>query len=190
MITEGLIIKAGLALITGGLSWDIYQHHNLAKKIGVATKDLKNVSAQDIQKNLIDEAVRSAATESVKAYMDRMRAEIMADARGKLTDEARKAVKDASESIQKEVGERITTEASLIDISSMKRKIHDDAVEKVFAKVNDDVADLRDKADKQLKDLVDNLNANVTSVRQLYNGIANALSKGANEDKGLKLTIG
>lgn len=178
-VVKGLL--AFVAVVFGGLGVvDIFEHRETNKKIGMSMKELKASSVREIQQSIVESAVKSAATEKVSDYMSRVKNEVLADARQKLADETRKAVKEAGETIQKEVGERISTEASLIDLTELKKSARDKAEEKIL-----------NKFDGNLDDLLAKFNKNLSNVQDIYEGIANAINKGKKEESnGLKFTIG
>lgn len=171
----------GLVLGVCGLSaigMDIYEHHKMAKKVGMSVDELEKASKDNIKEALVEVAIKSAAEHGVEAHLNRVKNEVFSEARIKLSEEVRKAVKEASETIQKEVGEKISTEASLIDISALKKSARDKAEAKIL-----------EKFDGNLEDLLAKFNENLSNIQKIYGGIADAISKGK-EDKGLKFTIG
>lgn len=169
------------AAIAAGLGWDIHQHRKLAEKIDVATKDLKNATVADIQEGLVKKAVQDAATEKVSGYVTKVNAEVLAEARTRLGDEARKAVKESAEKIHDEVSERISTEASLLDMTALKKAVREKAEAKVL-----------DKFDGNLEDLLSKFNNDLNHVTKIYGSIADMVSRNntKSNDGGLKLTLG
>lgn len=173
------LVGAGMTVLGALGIADFFEHRETNKKIGMSMKELKNSSVKEIQRNVVESAVRSAAEDSVNEYVRRVNNEVMNDARQKISDETRKAVLNASDSIKKEVSERISTEASLIDMTDLKKSARDKAEEKIL-----------NKFDGNLEDLLAKFNDNLSNIQKIYGGIADAISKGKENDKGVKFTIG
>lgn len=175
LIGVGLTALAALGLI------DLSERRETNKKIGISMKELKNATYKDISASMLEKAVKEAAEEQTETFMREIRSDVMSDARQKLSDETRKAVFEAKDVIKKEVGDRISTEASMIDMSELKKSARDRAEEKILSKF-----------DANLDDLLDKANKNLSNYMEIYEGIANAINRGKNDEgsKGLKFTIG
>ena len=174
LVGIGLAALAALGII------DYNERRETNKKIGISMKELKDATYKDISASMLEKAVKEAADEQTATFMRAIRTDIMSDARQQLADETRKAVLNAKEAINKEVGERISTEASLIDMSELKRTVRSKAEEKVLTKFDGDLDEILNKA-----------NRNLTNIMDIYEGISNVVNKNnSNENKGLKFTIG
>ena len=173
------IAGAGVLMLSALGIMDLFERRETNKKIGMSMKELKDASVKDISQTVVESAVKSAAATSVAEYVSRVKNEVMMEARMKLAEETRKAVKEAGETIQKEVGERISTEASMIDMTALKKSARDKAEEKIL-----------DKFDGNLEDLLSKFNDNLSNVQKIYGGIADAITKTKEKDNGIKFTIG
>lgn len=170
----------GVALLaTALIGVDVHEHHKVAQKVDKSVSDLEKATEKDIQEGMIRRAVEDAAGIKVAEYLNRIKNEVFAEARLKLGDETRKAVKDAADIIRKEVGERVATEASMIDMTELKKSAREKAEAKIL-----------DKFDGNLEDLLSKFNDNLGNIQKIYGGIADAISKGQEKDKGLRFTIG
>ena len=168
----------GTALLAA-LGIDIYEHHKVSKKIDVATGNLKTASVKEIQDGIVESAVKAAADDKVASYMRGLHNQVMDDANSELTKAAKKAVDDASIEIKTKVGDKISELASKIDISELEKSARDKAEAKIL-----------EKFDGNLDDLLVKFNDNLSNVQKIYGGIADAISKGQEQSKGLKFTIG
>ena len=177
-VVKGLI-GIGVAILSGLGIVDLFERRETNKKIGMSMKELKNSSTKEIKQSLVETAMKDAAMDSVSEYMNRIKNEVMSDARQKLSDETRKAVMNASDTIRKEVSDRVANEASMIDMTELKRSARDKAEEKIL-----------NKFDGNLEDLLAKFNDNLSNIQKIYGGIADAISKGKEQDKGVKFTIG
>lgn len=165
--------------LTAALGIDIYEHRQIAKKVGVSVKDLKEASVKEIQQGIVESAVKEAAEDKVGVYIHTVRDDIIGDARNSLDREARKAVSEAEDLIRKEVEDKISKEASKIDMNELKKSARDKAEAKIL-----------EKFDGNLEDLLEKFNDNLGNIQKIYGGIADAISKGQEQNKGLKFTIG
>lgn len=170
---------AFVTALTAALGVDIYEHRKVAKKIGMATGELKTAAVKDIQQGIVEQAVKAAAEESVASYIRTVRNDVMAEARDKIGLEVKEAVKACELVTQKEVLDKISSEAGKIDISELKKSARDKAEQKIL-----------EKFDGNLEDLLAKFNDNLSNVQKIYGGIADAISKTNERDKGLKFTIG
>lgn len=177
-LVKGLIGVGTLVLSALGIV-DIFERRETNKKIGMSMKELKESSVKDIQHNVVERAVKSAADDRVSDYMRQVKNEVLSDAKQRLSDETRRAVLSASEQIQKEVADRISTEASLIDMTALKKSARDKAEEKIL-----------DKFDGNLEDLLEKFNDNLSNIQKIYGGIADAITKTKEQGNGIKFTIG
>ena len=179
-IIKGLV-GIGVAVLSAFGLLDFFEHRETNKKIGMSMRELKESSIKEIQQNMVESSVRSAAAEKVSEYMSRVKNEVLADARSKLADEARKAVQEASKTIRDEVSDKISSEASLIDMSELKKSARDKAEEKILSKFDTDLGDLLEKANKSISSYMD-----------IYEGIAHAIDRRKDDDgsKGVRFTIG
>lgn len=175
----GVSVGAFGMTVLAAMAADIYEHHKVAKKIGISVEELGTASKDTIKEALVERAVESAAERGVEARLNRVKNEVMSEARVKLSEETRKAVKEASDQIQREVGEKIATEASMIDMTEMKRSAREKAEAKIL-----------EKFDGNLEDLLQKFNENLSNIQKIYGGIADAISKGKEKDNGIKFTIG
>lgn len=166
------------SLIMAAVGVDIYQNRQVAKRVDMSVKDLKRATAKDISEAVLEKSVREAANDQVETMMKHIRSDVMTSAKQSLDYEARKAVKDASEQIQKEVGEKISAEASLIDMTALKKSARDKAEEKILSKF-----------DGNLEDLLSKFNDNLSNVQKIYGGIADAITKTNEKGNGIKLTL-
>lgn len=179
---EKVIVKlmiGAAAIVCGAVGYDIYEHRKIGKKLDMSCKELEKASVQEIQESLVEQAVKYAAQSSVYNYMERVHGDVMLDAKNKISEEARKAVKDAAETIRKEVGDRISNEAAMIDMASLKKSARDAAEAKIL-----------EKFDGNLEDLLAKFNDNLSNVQKIYGGIADAITKTKEKDNGIKFTIG
>lgn len=182
MFTQKILIAFGTAFgvaLATALGVDIYEHQKVAKKIGIAAGDLKEAAVKDIQQGIVEKAVKDAAEDRVSTYVRNVKNEVMDDARIKLGEEVKRAVNDASEEIRKQTNDKIADEVSKIDISELKKSARDNAEAKIL-----------EKFDGNLEDLLEKFNDNLSNVQKIYGGIADAISKTNERDKGLKFTIG
>lgn len=175
----GIAIAAGATVVLTLTGVDIYEHHQVAKKVDKSVNELEKSAIKDIQQGMIQRAVEDAAGRSVTEHLNRIKNEVFAEARVKLSEEVRAAVKEAGDVIRREVGEKISSEASMIDIGELKKSARDKAEQKIL-----------DKFDGNLEDLLAKFNDNLGNIQKIYGGIADAISKGQEQNKGLKFTIG
>jgi hypothetical protein len=174
----GVVVVGIGGLVLTALGVDIYQNRKVAEKVDMSVKGLKNATAQDIHEGMLRKAVEEAANATVGSYVREIKSEVVSSARQTLNDEARKAVRNAQDIIQREVSERISTEASMIDMSELKRSARNKAEEKIL-----------DKFDGNLEDLLTKFNDNLSNVQKIYGGIADAISKTNNKDKEIKFSL-
>ena len=175
---KGLVGVGMLALSAIGVA-DIFERREMNRKIGVSMKEVKEASEKEISAIMLEKAVQNAANEMTNTFMQTLKTDIVREARIKLEDEAHKAVKEASDQIQKDVSETISKEASLIDMTNLKKMARDKAEAKIL-----------EKFDGNLEDLLSKFNDNLSNVQRIYGGIADAISKTNESSKGLKFTIG
>lgn len=168
----------GTALLAA-LGVDIYEHHKVTKKIGIAAGELKAAAVKDIQQGIVEQAVKEAAEENVAGYIRTVKNDVMAEARDQISAEVKQAVKAAEAVTAKEVLDKISAEAERIDMTELKKSARDKAEAKIL-----------EKFDGNLEDLLSKFNDNLSNVQKIYGGIADAISKTNERDKGLKFTIG
>lgn len=177
-----VLVAFGVAFgtaLAAGLGIDIYEHRKVAKKVGLSVDELSKVSKDSIKEALVERAVECAAERSVETYIQRVKNDVMAEARDKIGVEVKKAV-EASEAVtQKEVLDKISLEASKIDMAELKKSARDKAEEKIL-----------EKFDGNLEDLLQKFNENLSNVQKIYGGIADAISKGQERDKSIKFSLG
>ena len=178
---EKFIVPAIVAvgtMVTGIVGVDIYQNRQIAKKVDMSVKELKSATRQDINDGLIRKAVEEAANSAINDYIRDVKTEVISQARRSLDDEARRAVREASVQIQKEVSDRVSTEASLIDMSSLKKSAREKAEQKIL-----------DKFDGNLEDLLSKFNDNLSNVQKIYGGIADAITKTNAKNNSIKFSL-
>ena len=168
----------GTALLAA-LGVDIYEHRKVAKKIGIAAGELKNVSKDCIKEALVERAVEDAAERSVAEHIRAVKNDVMNEAKEQISAEVKQAVKAAEAVTAKEVLDKISEEAGKIDMAELKKSARDKAEAKIL-----------EKFDGNLEDLLAKFNDNLSNVQKIYGGIADAISKTNESNKGLKFTIG
>jgi len=176
MVAFGVAFGTALA---AALGVDIYEHRQITKKVGLATKGLKDASVKDIQQGIVEQAVKDAAEECVVEHVRRVKNDIMGEAKSQICREVQDAVRAAKAVTEKEVLDRISLEASRIDMADLKKSARDKAEEKIL-----------DKFDGNLEDLLSKFNDNLSNVQKIYGGIADAITKTKEKDNGIKFTIG
>lgn len=167
-----------VALLTA-LGVDAYEHSKVARKIGVATGDLKNMTAKEISPLIIDKAVSAAAKEEVSNLVRTVKTDIMGGAESQLGAAAKKAVSDASAMIQDKVEDKVAEEVGKIDIAELKKS----ATAKAEAKIIE-------KFDGSLDDSLAKFNEQLDNIRKIYGGISDVITRGQEQNKGFKFTIG
>ena len=172
------LVGIGVTILTGLGLVDLFEHRETNKKIGMSLKELKDASKDCIKESLVDAAVESAAETAVNEQLTKLREGALASAKVQMYDEVRKAVTAASSQIKKEVSDRISTEASMIDMTALKKSAREKAEEKIL-----------NKFDGNLEDLLSKFNDNLGNIQKIYGGIADAISKGRESDKSFKISL-
>lgn len=180
---NGNMIKtvAGIVVVALGALGiiDVREHRETNRKIDMSMKDIQKAAEKDITAAMLEKAVQNAAKEMTGTFMQSIKDSVMDEAKNKLTDAAKDAVREASADIKLKVGDKVSEEVSKIDISELKKSARDKAEEKIL-----------NKFDGNLEDLLEKFNDNLGNIQKIYGGIADAISKGNDRDKGLKFTIG
>lgn len=176
LIAAGLMLVGTVAATVGGTI--IYKVSKLSKKFDTSVKNMESITVKDIDDRIVEQAIRKASEEKVDGVVRAVKSEVMAEAHIQLTNEVRKAVKDAQKEIQDSVSEKISTEASLIDMDSLRKSARDKAEAKIL-----------DKFDGNLEDLLQKFNENLSNVQKIYGGIADAIGKTNKSSKEIKFSL-
>jgi hypothetical protein len=176
-----VIMAAGAAMaaaLAAALGIDIYEHHKVAKKVGISVGELGKATKEQIREELVERAVEDAAKTAVGDYVRRVHDEVMAEAREKIGQEVRQAVNASRAVIEKEVLDKVTEEAGKIDMAELRKSARDKAEAKIL-----------EKFDGNLEDLLEKFNDQLSNVQKIYGGIADAITKGKESEKTIKFSI-
>lgn len=176
LIAMGLIGAGSIFGIIGGII--IHKTNSLTRRFDTTVKNIENLTVNDIEKSIIEQAVQKAADEKVGNCIQTVKAEVMADAKRRISDEVRKAVMDAKEEIEQSVTDCIGHEASLIDMDDLRKSARKKAEEKILSKF-----------DGNLEDLLQKFNENLSNVQKIYGGIADAIGKTNKSTKEIKFSL-
>ena len=128
--------------LAAALGVDIYEHRQVSKKVGLSVKELKEATVKDIQKGVVEQAVKCAAEDSVGEYVRKVKDNVMAEARDKIGIEVKQAVEASKLVTEKEVLDRISSEAARIDMTELKKAARDKAEAKILEKFDGNLEDL------------------------------------------------
>lgn len=159
-------IFAGLAGICF-FGWQSTKMSETAKKLDMSLEELSRKQPVDIQESVVNKAVQRAVERQVH---DHVNSAIGTDLITDLSDmntRVKEAVNDRFDELSKKTSSLVAKEISGWDLTELRRKVKEDARDKIIEKLEDEIDDAKEKAhekfEKKLDGILDSYDGKLTT---------------------------
>lgn len=160
-------VTAGLI----GLGFGIYnfvQLKDMSTKIGIAVKDLKDMTHVEVSEAVINKVVNDKAdkvvTEELRRSAEKAASEVLEQARKEISNRVSEAVRKASEMIETGVKEQYEKELAYINIDDLMKEVKGEARKKIMKRF-----------DGELDSILGDYTANLQNLKKAYSVFADAV---------------
>ena len=173
----------GIVLGIGGLAYAAWQQKkadDLAKKLDICIADLEKKGNVDVEKDIVEKAVRNAVDREVKAIVADTAKQVRGDIHSEVNSAVRTAVKDSLDTIRDEVSETISNQVAAIDEYALKKEVTKKAEEKILKKF-----------DGSLDGVLGDFRHQLGNVQRVWESVGDALRpRNAGSGSGMTFRIG
>ena len=158
-----------------GVGYAIGAHTKLAKVSDRLDKSIDEIADNmefDIPEELINKAVEKAVKVEVTMAVDKATNEAISEIKRDIRSEVQNAVDKEYDNLKGTVLKEITSSASKIDVSRVRRDVEEAAKEAALEKFEDN-----------LDDILDKFNNNLLNTAKIYSSIRNAITKDPDSEK-------
>lgn len=162
-----------------GVGYAIGAHTKLAKVSDRLDKSIDEIADNmefDIPEELINKAVEKAVKVEATMAVDKATNEAVSEIRKDIRSEVQHVISTEYDNLKETVLKEITSSASKIDVSRVRRDV-EEAAEKAAL----------EKFDDNLDDILDKFNDNLSNTAKIYSSIRNAITKDSGKEFVVRL---
>lgn len=178
---DGIVGLLGVTVGLIGVGYAFGTHSKMAKiseNLDRSIEDLASKTPIDIPDSMIERAVEKAVAYEVKQAVCKAKDAVIVDVKRDIHKQVSDAVESEYSNIKGVVLEEVTNEAAKIDVKRVRSDIEKAAKEAVLEKLDDN-----------MDDILENFNDQLKNTSRIYNSIADTMTKYKSNEGGTVLRI-